>query len=74
MDQPANKRPQAVLFACGFNSVRSPMAMGLFRRIVGPVTYVASAGVRKEELDPFAVSVLEEAGADISRHKPMTFD
>ena len=74
MDQPANKRPQAVLFACGFNSVRSPMAMGLFRRIVGPVTYVASAGVRKEELDPFAVSVLKEAGADISRHKPMTFD
>jgi protein-tyrosine-phosphatase len=73
-EQPANKRPQAVLFACGLNSVRSPMAMGLFRRIVGPGTYVASAGVRKDELDPFAVTVIEEAGADISRHKPMTFD
>lgn len=74
MEQPANKRPQAVLFACGLNSVRSPMAMGLFRRIVGPGTYVASAGVRKDELDPFAVTVIEETGADISRHRPMTFD
>lgn len=69
-----SKRPQAVLFACGLNSVRSPMAMGLFRRIVGPGTYVASAGVRTGELDPFAVAVLEEIGADIAKHRPMTFE
>src|SRR5581483_9976792 len=67
-------KPQAVLFACGLNSVRSPMAMGLFRRLIGPSVYVASAGVRKDELDPFAVAVLEEAGVDISRHRPMTFE
>jgi len=71
---PALLRPQAVLFACGLNSVRSPMAAGLFRRRVGPGVYVASAGVRKGELDPFAVAVMEEAGLDISRHKPMTFE
>jgi protein-tyrosine-phosphatase len=71
---PGSKRPQAVLFACGLNSVRSPMAMGLFRQLIGPGTYVASAGVRKDELDGFAVAVLEEVGADIAKHRPMTFE
>jgi protein-tyrosine-phosphatase len=74
MAQPGSKRPQAVLFACGLNSVRSPMAMGLFRQLIGPGTYVASAGVRKDDLDGFAVTVLEEVGADIARHRPMTFE
>jgi protein-tyrosine-phosphatase len=74
MTPPGSKRPQAVLFACGLNSVRSPMAMGLFRQLIGPGTYVASAGVRKDELDGFAVAVLEEVGADIAKHRPMTFE
>jgi protein-tyrosine-phosphatase len=72
MSMPA--KPHAVLFACGLNSVRSPMAMGLFRQLIGPGTYVASAGVRKDELDPFAIAVLEEVGADIGKHRPMTFE
>ena len=67
-------RPQAVLFACGLNSVRSPMAAGLFRQVMGRGTYVASAGVRKDDLDPFAVAALDEVGVDISRHRPMTFE
>jgi protein-tyrosine-phosphatase len=66
--------PQAVLFACGFNSVRSPMAAALFKQMLGRQIYVASAGVRKEELDPFAVAVMEEVGIDISKHRPMTFE
>ena len=71
---PRSTMPQAVLFACGFNSVRSPMAAGLLKQMMGRTIYVASAGVRKEELDPFAVAVLEEVGIDISRHRPMTFE
>jgi len=71
---PRSARPQAVLFACGLNSVRSPMAVGLFRRAVGPQIYVGSAGVRKGELDPFAVAVLDEIGIDIGKHRPMTFE
>jgi protein-tyrosine-phosphatase len=67
-------RPHAVLFACGLNSVRSPMAVGLFRQIIGPASYVSSAGVRKDELDPFAVAALDEVGIDISRHRPTTFE
>ena len=36
--------------------------------------YVKSAGVRKLELDPFAVAVMAELGHDISKHRPTTFD
>ncbi len=71
---PRNTKPQAVLFACGLNAVRSPMAAGLFREIVGRGTYVASAGVRKGELDPFSVAALDELGIDIGKHRPMTFE
>jgi protein-tyrosine-phosphatase len=67
-------RPQAVLFACGLNSVRSPMAAGLFRELFGKTTYVGSAGVQRGELDPFAVAAMAEIGVDISRHKPHTFE
>jgi protein-tyrosine-phosphatase len=67
-------KPQAVLFACGFNSVRSPMAAGLFKQMMGQGMYVASAGVRKRELDPFTAAVLEEIGIDVGKHRPMTFE
>jgi protein-tyrosine-phosphatase len=67
-------RPQAVLFACGMNAVRSPMAAALFRHLFGRSTYVASAGVRGGELDPFAVITMEEIGLDIGKHRPMTFE
>src|SRR5438045_665559 len=68
------RNPQAVLFACGLNSVRSPMAASLLRAMFPQALYVKSAGVRKGELDPFAVAVMAELGQDISTHKPMTFE
>jgi len=71
---PQSRPPLAVLFACGLNSVRSPMAAALFGQIFGRGVYVGSAGVRKGELDPFAVAVMAEIGLDISRHKPLTFE
>ena len=67
-------RPHAVLFACGMNSVRSPMAAALLRQMFGTNVYVGSAGVQKGDLDPFAVAAMEEIGIDISRHKPITFE
>jgi protein-tyrosine-phosphatase len=70
----AAKPPQAVLFACGLNTVRSPIAAGLLAQMFGRAVYVGSAGVRKGELDPFAVAVMAEIGLDISRHKPITFE
>ncbi|MFO1109603.1 MAG: arsenate reductase ArsC [Bradyrhizobium sp.] len=71
---PRAKNPQAVLFACGLNSVRSPMAESLLKQMFPQGLYVKSAGVRKGELDPFAVAVMAELGQDISRHKPQTFE
>jgi protein-tyrosine-phosphatase len=71
-------RPRAVLFACGQNSVRSPMAAALLRHIKGDAQgnapSVASAGVRKGELDAFAVAAMAEIGIDIAEHRPMTFE
>jgi len=67
-------RPQSVLFACGMNAVRSPMAAALLQQMFGKSIYVGSAGVQKGELDPFAVAVMQEIGIDISRHKPATFE
>jgi protein-tyrosine-phosphatase len=66
--------PQSVLFACGYNAVRSPMAAALLQQMVGGSVYVGSAGVRKSELDPFAVSAMQEIGLDIAKHRPHTFD
>ena len=74
MAPPRIAKPQAVLFACGLNSIRSPMAMALFRQMFGKKIYVGSAGVRTGELDPFAVAVMEEIGIDIGKHKPQTFE
>ncbi|MBV8701403.1 arsenate-mycothiol transferase ArsC [Bradyrhizobium sp.] len=71
---PRARDPQSVLFACGQNSVRSPMAAGLLQAMFPNTLYVRSAGVKKAELDPFAVAVMSELGQDISTHKPTTFE
>ena len=73
MNDTAPARPRAVLFACGQNSVRSPMAAALLRRMQG-APRVASAGVRKGELDAFAVAAMAEIGIDIAEHEPVTFE
>ena len=75
MDAPPTKaRPQAVLFACGWNAVRSPMAAALLRHWSGRSIYVGSAGVRKGELDPFAVVAMQEIDVDMSKHRPITLE
>src|SRR6476660_2594261 len=50
------------------------MAESLLRQMFPHALYVKSAGVRKGELDPFAVAVMAELGQDISAHKPTTFE
>src|ERR1700742_3163760 len=71
---PRARNPQSVLFACGFNSGRSPMAESLLQQMFPHALYVKSAGVKKGELDTFGVAVRAELGQDISGHKPMTFE
>ena len=76
MSAPAGRPrpPQAVLFACGMNSVRSPMAAALFKHLFGDQSYVGSAGVRRGDVDPFAVAAMKEIGLDIGAHRPTTFE
>jgi protein-tyrosine-phosphatase len=71
---PRRRAPQAVLFACGYNAVRSPMAAAMFRQIFGRSTYVESVGVRQGDPNPFAAAALDEIGIDISKHRPRTFE
>ncbi|NMG41772.1 protein-tyrosine-phosphatase [Chelativorans sp. ZYF759] len=54
--------PRSVLFLCGHNSIRSPIAESLARSLLPSSTFIASAGVRAGERDPFVDAVLEEAG------------
>ena len=70
MNQPA----RAVLFACTYNTVRSPMAEALLRHFHGLTVRVRSVGVFRGEPDPFAAAAMEEIGIDIARHKPATFE
>jgi protein-tyrosine-phosphatase len=74
MEAPRARTPQAVLFACGHNAVRSPMAESLLQQMFPHGLYVRSAGVKKGELDPFVVAVMAELGQDVSHHKPKTFE
>lgn len=66
--------PGAVLFACTLNAVRSPMAEALLKHLLGHRIYVDSCGVRAEEIDPFAVEVMEEVGINLARHRSKSFD
>lgn len=66
--------PKAVLFTCGWNSIRSPMAAALLSWLYPSRFYVASAGVRAGERDPFAAAVMAEIGLDIAHHEPVALD
>jgi protein-tyrosine-phosphatase len=66
--------PSSLLFACSENSVRSPMAEALAKRLYGQAVYIDSVGVRAREVDGFAVSALDELGIDVHRHHAKTFD
>jgi len=66
--------PTSVLFACTFNSIRSPMAEAMLKHLQGRHIYVDSVGVRGAEIDPFAVAVMDEIGIDISKHRAKAFD
>jgi protein-tyrosine-phosphatase len=56
------------------NAVRSPMAEQLARRMLPAATFVASAGVRSGERDPFVDAVLAEEGLSLGERHPRTLD
>jgi protein-tyrosine-phosphatase len=66
--------PEAVLFACTRNAIRSPMAEALLKHFHGARIYVQSVGVRPARIDPFVVAAMEEMGIDLARHRQRSFD
>ncbi len=77
------RRPDAVLFCCNFNQVRSPMAEALLKRFAGDRIFVDSCGLRRAvfdpdedemEVDPLAAEVMAQIGLDLTRHRCKTFD
>ncbi|WP_162931689.1 low molecular weight phosphatase family protein [Mesorhizobium sp. DCY119] len=59
---------------CGMNVVRSPMAELLARKVLPATTFVASAGVRTGERDPFVDAVLAEDGLSLNDRQPRSLD
>ncbi|HEX7886625.1 MAG TPA: low molecular weight phosphatase family protein [Phenylobacterium sp.] len=81
-DEPGKRLPDAVLFCCNFNKVRSPMAEALLRRLIGNRIFVDSCGLKRAafdpdvddmEVDPLAAEVMRELGVDITVHHSKTF-
>ena len=67
--------PQSILFCCDHNAVRSPMAEGLMKKYYGTRAYVQSAGVRNDmEIDGFSITVCQEMGIELSRHRARSFE
>lgn len=51
------------------------MAEGLMKKFYGQDTYVQSAGVRNDlEIDGFSITVCQEMGVELARHRSRTFD
>ncbi|MBZ5546427.1 MAG: arsenate reductase ArsC [Acidobacteriia bacterium] len=66
--------PRKVLFLCTGNSCRSQMAEGWLRHYARDRAEVFSAGTRPAGLNPKAVTVMREAGIDISGQRSKHVD
>ena len=74
LQEAQSRTPRSILFMCRMNAVRSPMAETIARSLLPAGTYVASAGVRPGERDPFVDAVLSEVGLSLGRHAPHSLD
>ena len=67
-------QPSSILYICGRNSIRSPMAAALTQGWFPRAFYVASAGIVAGERDPFVDAVLAEVGLEIGAHRPHSLE
>jgi arsenate reductase len=63
------ERKIKVLFVCIHNSARSQIAEALLKKIAGDRFEAFSAGLEPGTLNPLAVEVMQELGADISANQ-----
>jgi len=64
--------PDAILFVCTENAIRSPMAEAIYKQLYKEKSYVQSAGVRAGEPSPFMKEVMTEQNIDLTHHQPRT--
>jgi len=62
----APHRVESILFVCTMNSVRSPIAEGVAKSVLGHRLFIDSAGLKKTARDPFALAVLGEIGIEFA--------
>lgn len=67
----SQKLPKSVLFVCYLNSIRSPMAEGIMRKLF-PNVESQSCGIASGDLDDLMVAVMREKGVDMSAHEART--
>ena len=74
----SEQKKKTVLFVCTGNTCRSPMAVGLLKKMAGPDAYrILSAGTAATEgLKPslYATEVMQEEGIDVSDHRSRVLD
>ncbi|WP_415183535.1 low molecular weight phosphatase family protein [Phaeovulum sp.] len=69
------KLPHSVLFCCDHNATRSPMAEGMMKKFYGQEVYAQSVGVKSDMMvDGFTVTVCQEIGVELGRHRARSFD
>jgi arsenate reductase len=69
MKESTMERKIKVLFVCIHNSARSQIAEALLKKIAGERFDAFSAGLEPGTLNPLAVEVMHELGADISANQ-----
>ena len=71
---PPARLPGSILFLCGQNAIRSPMAEALAAFHLPRTVLVRSAGLRSGQRDPFVDAVIAEAGLPVIPHDPHGID
>ena len=69
-----SRPPASILFLCGQNAIRSPMAEALAIAHLPRGTLVRSAGLVPGERDPFVDAVIAEAGLPLPNHDPRALE
>ncbi len=64
--------PKSILFMCGQNAIRSPMAEVIAKALLPKDIFVASAGVLPGARDPFVEVVLNEKHLSLGKQAPQT--
>jgi arsenate reductase (thioredoxin) len=63
-----------ILFLCVANSARSQIAEGLARMLFGDRATLQSAGSQPSTVNPYAIEVMREVGADLASHASKSVD